>query len=75
MDIVPTILELVGLEMPEVYNGVKQVPLSGVSMAYTFDAQPNDATQKHVQYYAMLGSRGIWKDGWKAAAIHAFRKR
>jgi arylsulfatase len=71
VDIVPTILEVVGVEMPEVYNGVKQYPLSGVSMKYTFDAKPDDATQKKVQYYAMLGSRGIWKDGWKAAAVHA----
>ena len=71
VDIVPTLLEVVGLEMPDEYNGVKQVPLSGVSMAYTFDAQPNDPTQKDVQYFAMLGSRGIWKDGWKASAIHA----
>ena len=71
VDIVPTLLEAIGLKMPEVYQGVKQVPLSGVSMAYTFDAKPNDATQKEVQYFAMLGSRGIWKDGWKAAAIHA----
>jgi len=71
VDIVPTILELVGLEMPKVYKGVEQEPLSGVSMAYTFDAKPTDPTQKEVQYFAMLGSRGIWKDGWKAAAIHA----
>ncbi len=71
VDIVPTILELVGLEMPTVYKGVEQEPLSGVSMAYTFDAKPTDPTKKEVQYFAMLGSRGIWKEGWKAAAIHA----
>ncbi|MCF6307985.1 MAG: arylsulfatase [Flavobacteriaceae bacterium] len=71
VDIVPTILELCGLEMPKVYKGVEQYPLSGVSMAYTFDAEPNGQTQKKVQYFAMLGSRGIWKDGWKAAAVHA----
>ncbi len=71
VDIVPTLLELVGLEMPAVYHGVEQEPLSGVSMAYTFDAKPTDPTRKEVQYFAMLGSRGIWKDGWKAAAIHA----
>ncbi|MFT5847383.1 arylsulfatase [Psychroserpens sp.] len=71
VDIVPTLLEVIGLEMPEVYEGVKQVPISGVSMAYTFDAKPNDPTKKDVQYFAMLGSRGIWKDGWKAAAVHA----
>jgi uncharacterized protein YecA (UPF0149 family) len=71
VDIVPTILEIVGLEMPKVYKGVEQYPLSGVSMKYSFDAKPDDATQKHVQYYTMLGTRAIWQDGWKAVAVHA----
>jgi len=71
VDIVPTLLEICGIEMPETYRGVKQTPLSGVSMAYTFDAQPNDPTRKEIQYYCMLGTRGIWKDGWKAVALHA----
>ncbi|WP_114757624.1 arylsulfatase [Flavobacterium sp. AG291] len=70
-DIVPTILDICGLKMPTEFNGVGQYPLSGVSMRYSFDAQPNTPTQKHVQYYAMLGSRAIWKDGWKAVALHA----
>jgi arylsulfatase len=70
-DIVPTLLEICGLEMPEVYKGVEQYPLSGVSMCYSFDATPDAPTQKKRQYYAMLGTRGIWEDGWKAAAIHA----
>jgi arylsulfatase A-like enzyme len=69
-DIVPTILEVCGLEMPKVYRGVEQHPLSGVSMRYTFDAK-DAPTQKKRQYYAMLGTRGIWEDGWKAAALHA----
>jgi arylsulfatase A-like enzyme len=71
VDIVPTLLEITGLEMPDVYEGVKQTPVAGVSMAYTFDAKPDDPTQKKVQYYTMLGTRGIYKDGWKAAAVHA----
>jgi arylsulfatase len=71
VDIVPTILEVVGLEMPKVNNGVEQYPLSGVSMAYTFEAEPDAPTRKEVQYFAMLGTRGIWKDGWKASAVHA----
>ena len=71
VDIVPTLLEVLGLEMPTVRNGVEQYPLSGVSMAYTFDAASDAPTQKDVQYFAMLGTRGIWKDGWKAAAVHA----
>lgn len=69
-DIVPTILEACGLEMPEVYKGVKQYPLSGVSMCYTWNA-PDAPTKKLRQYYAMLGTRGIWENGWKAVARHA----
>jgi len=69
-DIVPTILDVVGLEMPAAYRGVEQYPLNGVSMRYTF-ANPDAPTAKHRQYYAMLGTRGIWEDGWKAAALHA----
>jgi len=69
-DIVPTILEIAGLEMPKVYHGVEQYPLNGVSMRYTFDAKPDDPTRKKRQYYAMLGTRGIWEDGWLAAAVH-----
>jgi arylsulfatase len=70
-DIVPTILDVCGLKMPTVYRGVKQYPLSGVSMRYSFDAKPDAPTRKKRQYYAMLGTRGIWEKGWKAAALHA----
>jgi len=70
-DIVPTILDICGLEMPKVYKGVEQIPLSGISMRYTFDAKPDGPTQKKRQYYAMLGTRGIWENGWKASALHA----
>jgi arylsulfatase A-like enzyme len=71
VDIVPTILEICGIEMPKMYRGIEQYPLSGVSMKYTFDAKPDDPSQKHVQYYTMLGTRAIWQDGWKAVAVHA----
>ena len=71
VDIVPTMLDIVGLEMPKVYRGVEQFPLSGVSMSYTFDATPDAPTQKKRQFYSMLGTRGIWEDGWLAAAVHA----
>jgi len=71
VDIVPTILDIVGLEMPKVYRGVEQFPLSGVSMKYTFDAAPEAPTQKKRQFYSMLGTRGIWEDGWVASAVHA----
>ena len=69
-DIVPTILDVVGLEMPEVYRGVEQYPLNGVSMRYSFDDADTPTTKKR-QYFAMLGTRGLWQDGWKASSIHA----
>jgi len=71
VDIVPTILEIVGIEMPKVYRGVEQFPLSGLSMKYTFDATPDAPTQKKRQFYTIYGTRGIWEDGWLAAAVHA----
>ena len=54
VDIVPTILEICGLEMPKIYKGVEQYPLSGVSMRYTFDAKPDAPTheEKAVLRYA-----------------------
>ena len=68
-DIVPTILECCGIEMPEVIDGVKQSPLAGVSMRYSFD-NANAPTRKETQYYEMAGTRGIWHKGWKAATEH-----
>jgi arylsulfatase A-like enzyme len=69
-DIVPTILDVIGLEMPTVYRGVEQYPLNGVSMRYSFDSADVPTTKKR-QYFSMLGTRGIWQEGWKAAALHA----
>src|SRR5262245_39643819 len=71
VDIVPTILDIAGLEMPKVYNGVQQYPLNGVRILCTFDAKPDDPARKQRQYYAMLGTRGIWENGWLATAVHA----
>lgn len=69
-DIVPTILDICGLEMPSYYKGVRQYPLSGVSMRYTFE-DPEAQTKKYRQYYAMLGTRALWQEGYKAVSLHA----
>ncbi|WP_019146310.1 arylsulfatase [Aeromicrobium massiliense] len=68
-DIVPTILEACGVTFPDVFEGVEQTPLSGVSMAYSFD-QGDAPTAKRTQYYEMFGNRGLWHDGWKAVTEH-----
>lgn len=70
IDVVPTILDVAGVQMPEEYRGIKQYPVNGVSMRYSFDDADAPTTRKR-QYYAMLGTRGIWADGWKASALHA----
>jgi len=67
VDIVPTVLESLGLDTPASLNGVAQKPIEGVSFAHTF-AEAAAPTRKSVQYYEMIGSRAIWKDGWKAVA-------
>jgi arylsulfatase len=69
VDVVPTILEVSGLPAPNSVNGVAQMPLHGVSMAYSF-TDGKAKTLKKVQYYEMLGSRAIWADGWKAVTWH-----
>jgi arylsulfatase A-like enzyme len=68
IDIVPTILEAVGIEQPDTINGIKQIPVEGVSMAYTWDkANANAMTRHTTQYFEMLGNRAIYQDGWVAA--------
>ena len=68
-DIVPTILDCCGVQMPKTVDGVEQTPLVGVSMRYTFD-DAKAPTRRVTQYYEMLGSRGIWHKGWKAVTDH-----
>jgi arylsulfatase len=69
IDIYKTVMELCGIDEPAVIKGVVQEPKQGVSMTYTFE-NPKEPTKRHVQYYEMLGNRGIWADGWKAVADH-----
>jgi arylsulfatase A-like enzyme len=70
IDIVPTILEVTGIKAPLVVDGIKQKPIEGVSMAYTFDQANAAAPSTHkVQYFEMASNRGIYKEGWYANTI------
>jgi arylsulfatase A-like enzyme len=67
IDIVPTILEATGVKAPEIVDGIKQKPIEGVSMAYTFDkANANAPSKRTTQYFEMISNRGIYHDGWYA---------
>jgi arylsulfatase A-like enzyme len=68
IDIVPTILEATGITAPDMIDGIKQKPIEGVSMAYTWDKANANAPSHHTtQYFEMLGNRAIYHDGWLAA--------
>ena len=69
VDIAPTIFEAAGIAPPAEVAGVKQMPIDGISMAYSFDdaAAPDRRT---TQYFEMFGNRAIYQDGWMASAFH-----
>jgi len=69
IDLVPTLLEVIGVEPPASIAGVPQSPIEGVSFASSLT--DGSAASAHVtQYYEMLGSRALYHDGWKAVVFH-----
>ena len=68
-DITPTILEAAGIPAPTVVDGIKQMPMNGTSLVYSFkDAK---APERHTtQYFEVFGHRAIYRDGWMASAFH-----
>lgn len=67
-DIAATIFDVLEITPPKVVDGIKQQPLDGTSMVYTFD-HPDAKTTKKTQYFEVLGSRGIYHDGWFAGTF------
>lgn len=69
IDLAPTMLEVAGVSAPVVHKGVEQLPLHGVSLAYTFH-DPQATSRRTTQYFEMGGQRGIYHEGWKAVTSH-----
>jgi len=69
IDIAPTVLEAVGIPEPRQVNGLRQHPMEGVSLLYTFD-DANAPPRHTTQYFEMLGNRAMYHDGWYARTIH-----
>ncbi|MGI8448356.1 MAG: arylsulfatase [Streptosporangiaceae bacterium] len=69
IDIVPTILDCLGVDAPDRIKGHEQSRFDGVSMRYTLD-DPSAPSARKTQFFSMLGSRAIWHDGWKAVTTH-----
>jgi arylsulfatase len=69
VDLYATVLEAAGIEAPETVDGVTQQPVDGASMLASF-GDPDAAEHRQLQYFEMMGSRGIYHDGWKAVTDH-----
>jgi arylsulfatase len=69
VDVAATILAATGAPVPEVHNGVPQIPMAGASIAATFD-DPSAPAPRSIQYFEQLGHRGLWADGWKITTYH-----
>jgi arylsulfatase len=71
IDVLPTVLELVGIAPPDEIDGIAQSRLDGISFAYVLGEAGKDEPDRHrTQYFEMLGSRAIYHDGWKAVTYH-----
>lgn len=65
IDMVPTVLEALGLEAPATLKGVSQSPIEGVSLLSC--CRDGAAASPHItQYFEMLGHRALYHDGWRA---------
>ncbi|HTB04077.1 MAG TPA: arylsulfatase [Bradyrhizobium sp.] len=68
-DLVPTLLELVGVPAPKNIAGCAQMPIEGESFARSI-ADASAPSKSSPQYFEMFGHRGLWHRGWKAVAYH-----
>lgn len=66
-DVVPTIYDIVGIETPRTVYGEPQTALAGASFARTL-VDRSAPGGKQTQYFEIMGSRGIYHDGWLACA-------
>jgi arylsulfatase A-like enzyme len=71
IDVLPTLLELAGIEAPPEIEGIEQAPVDGASFGYLLPAGGAAAAERHdTQYFEMFGSRAIYHRGWKAVTFH-----
>jgi len=67
-DVLPTLLDVVGLNYPSQFRGYKTRSLDGISF---FDAllDPTSPSKRSQQHYELDGNRGYIKDGWKIVSL------
>jgi arylsulfatase A-like enzyme len=65
-DIMPTVLEAAGVKAPETLNGIRQQPVTGVSLLYSVKA-PKAASRRTGQVFGIAQNLALYKDGWMAS--------
>jgi arylsulfatase A-like enzyme len=65
-DVVPTLLEAIGIPAPSTFNGTAQLPFDGTSFAYSFE-HPTAVERHTTQYFEIFGNTAIYQDGWMAS--------
>jgi len=65
IDLVPTVLDALGIEPPTQIRGVTQSPIQGFSLTSSF-ANPKAPSLHITQYFEMMGHRSLYHDGWRA---------
>lgn len=73
VDVMPSVLDAVGIDAPDAVDGVAQQPLAGASLLPTVD-DADAPDPRREQYFEMLGSRAMYLDGWKATTDHVGRQ-
>jgi arylsulfatase len=69
IDVLPTVLDIVGVDLPDTLEGIEQSRVDGASFASVLQ-DPSAPPIRTTQYFEMLGSRSIHHNGWKAVAFH-----
>ena len=69
IDITPTVLDLLGIPVPDIFDGVAQIPLQGASLRKVF-ARRDAPSPRDTQFWELWGARSIYHKGWKAVAFH-----
>jgi arylsulfatase A-like enzyme len=69
VDVMPTILDAVGLAVPEAIDGIAQQSLDGASLLPVL-VDAGTTSPRRTQYFEMLGSRALYQEGWKVTTDH-----
>ncbi len=69
VDLMPTLLDAVGVAAPDRLNGVEQLGFDGASLLASF-AEAQAPAPRDSQYFECVGSRSFYHQGWKIRTDH-----